>query len=89
MKARRSGRLWVVYAPLLLNIVPAVAINYLWLFPRNGVSGWNETTIGFVATNAGFVLTYITGVGLARRRPKEPDGPSVDETRLSMRRPWE
>ncbi len=76
MGASRSRRRWIIYVPLLLNVVPSVAVNYLWLFPKNGVSGWNETTIGFVATNVGFVLTYLAGVGLAKRRSNGTDGPS-------------
>ncbi len=68
MKSNRLWRGWIVYLPLLLNVVPGAAVNYFWLFPKNGVSGWNETTIGYVGTTIGFIITYIAGVSIAKSR---------------------
>jgi hypothetical protein len=53
--------------PLVLYVVPTVAIGYGYVIPKNGIDGWNELTIGFAGAIAGAVVTYLIGVRQARR----------------------
>lgn len=56
------------YLPLLLHLIPTLAIGYLLVIPRSCIAGVNELTIGFAAANLGFVLAYIGGVRLALKK---------------------
>ncbi len=55
------------YIPLALHLIPTLAIGYLIVIPQSCIAGMNELTIGFAAANAGFVLSYVAGVRLARK----------------------
>ncbi|HEY8121200.1 MAG TPA: hypothetical protein VII78_07775 [Myxococcota bacterium] len=64
--ARRSAP----YVPLLVHLLPTLAIGYLVVIPRSCIAGVNELTLGFAAANAGFALSYVAGVRLAARRAR-------------------
>lgn len=57
-----------IYAPLLLHLVPTIAIGFGFVIPRSCIAGVNELTLGFAAANAGFVASYVAGIRLAARR---------------------
>jgi hypothetical protein len=44
--------------------VPTLVIGYGFVIPQSCIAGWNELTLGFAATVAGAVATYLAGVGL-------------------------
>jgi hypothetical protein len=58
----------LVYAPLLAHVAPTLVIGYGLVIPNSPIAGLNEYTIGFAATVAGFVPTYLAGVRIARRQ---------------------
>ncbi len=58
----------LAYAPLLAHVVPTLAIGYGLVIPNSPIAGFNEYTIGFVATVAGFVPVYLAGVRIGRRQ---------------------
>ena len=55
----------LVYAPLLAHIAPTLLVGYGLVIPNSPIAGFNEYTIGFAVTVAGFVPAYLAGV---RRR---------------------
>jgi hypothetical protein len=69
MKATTKPR-WggLIYLPLLMHLVPTLAIGFGFVIPKSCIAGMNELTIGFGAANLGFVLSYVAGVRLAQRR---------------------
>lgn len=58
----------MVYAPLVLHLIPTLGIGYLVVIPQSCIAGVNELTIGFAAANLGFALSYVAGVRLAAKR---------------------
>jgi hypothetical protein len=60
--------LLLTYAPLLAHIVPTLVIGFGLVIPNSPIAGFNEYTIGFAATVAGFVPAYLVGVRIARRQ---------------------
>lgn len=48
--------------PLLGFVVPTLVIGFVWVIPGSPIEGWNEYTVGFVATVAGACVTYVTGL---------------------------
>ena len=58
----------LVYAPLLAHIAPTLLVGYGLVIPNSPIAGFNEYTIGFAATVAGFVPAYLAGVRIARRQ---------------------
>lgn len=57
-----------LYLPLVLHLIPTLAIGYLFVIPQSCIARVNQLTIGFAAANLGFVLAYIAGVRLALKR---------------------
>jgi recombinational DNA repair protein RecT len=57
----------MVYLPLVLNLIPTLAIGYLIVIPQSCIAGVNALTIGFAMANLGFVLSYVGGIQLAQR----------------------
>ena len=57
-----------LYLPLVFHLIPTLGIGYLVVIPQSCIAGINELTIGFAAANLGFVLSYIGGISLARKR---------------------
>ena len=57
-----------LYLPLVFHLIPTLGIGYLVVIPQSCIAGINELTIGFGAANIGFVLSYIGGIALARKR---------------------
>ncbi len=55
------------YIPLVLHLTPTLGIGYFMVIPQSCIAGINELTIGFAATNLGFILTYVAGVRLTRK----------------------
>ena len=43
-------------------------IGFGLVIPNSPIAGFNQYTIGFVATVAGFVPAYLAGVRIARRQ---------------------
>lgn len=60
-------RPWTALVPLALHIVPTGVIGFGFVIPNSCIAGINELTVGFAATNLGFVLTYLAGLRLARK----------------------
>lgn len=58
----------LVYAPLLLHVLPTLAIGLGIVIPGSCIAGVNQFTIGFAAAVLGFVPAYVAGVLLAQRR---------------------
>jgi hypothetical protein len=58
----------LVYAPLLLHVLPILAIGLGIVIPGSCIAGVNRLTIGFMAAVLGFVPAYTAGVLLAQRR---------------------
>ena len=58
----------LVFAPLLLHVLPALAIGLGIVIPGSCIAGVNQLTIGFRATVLGFIPAYVAGVLLAQRR---------------------
>jgi hypothetical protein len=58
----------MTYLPLALHLIPTLAIGYFIVIPQSCIAGINELTIGFAATNLGFVMSYIGGVRMARNQ---------------------
>jgi hypothetical protein len=56
-----------IYLPLILHLIPTLGIGYFIVIPQSCIAGINELTIGFAAANLGFALSYVAGVGLARK----------------------
>lgn len=54
-------------APLLGFVVPTLLIGFGWVIPGSPIEGWNEYTIGFLATVAGACLTYVSGLAMVLR----------------------
>jgi hypothetical protein len=52
----------------LAHVVPTLAIGYGLVIPNSPIAGFNEYTIGFAVTVAGFVPAYLAGVRIARRQ---------------------
>jgi hypothetical protein len=63
-----SRRALALYAPLMLHLVPTLAIGFGFVIPRSCIAGVNELTLGFAAANAGFVASYLAGMRLAARQ---------------------
>jgi hypothetical protein len=38
-----------------------------FVIPQSCIAGWNELTLGFVATAVGAVATYLAGIGVVLR----------------------
>lgn len=55
------------YLPLALHLIPTLGVGYFIVIPQSCIAGVNELTIGFAAANLGFVLSYLAGLGLARK----------------------
>lgn len=58
----------LVYAPLLLPVLPTLAIGLSIAIPGSCIAGVNRLTIGFMATVLGFIPAYVAVVLLAQRR---------------------
>lgn len=58
----------LAYAPLLLHVIPTLAIGFGIVIPRSCIAGVNQLTIGFAATVLGFIPAYVAGVRLAQRK---------------------
>jgi predicted membrane protein len=58
----------LVYAPLVLHILPTLAIGLGIVIPGSCIAGVNQLTIGFAAAVPGFIPAYVVGVLLAQRR---------------------
>ena len=58
----------LVYAPLLLHVLPTLAIGIGIVIPRSCIGGVNQLTIGFMAAVLGFIPAYVAGVLLAQGR---------------------
>ena len=58
----------LAYAPLLAHVVSTLAMGFGLVIPNSPIAGFNEYTIGFAATVAGFVPAYLVGVRIARRQ---------------------
>lgn len=58
----------LVYAPLLLHVLPTLAIGLGIVIPGSCIAGVNRLTIGFVAAVLAFIPAYVAGVLLAQRR---------------------
>ena len=58
----------LVYAPLLLHVLPTLAIGLGIIIPGSCIAGVNQLTIGFAAAVLGFIPAYVAGVLLAQRR---------------------
>ena len=58
---------YALYLPLVLHLIPTLAIGYLVVIPQSCIAGVNELTIGFAAANLGFVLSYVAGVRIAAK----------------------
>ncbi len=63
-----SPRRFSLYLPLVLHLIPTLAIGYFIVIPQSCIAGVNELTIGFAAANLGFVLSYVAGVRLALKK---------------------
>ncbi len=63
-----SPRSFSLYLPLVLHLIPTLAIGYFVVIPQSCIAGVNELTIGFAAANLGFVLAYLADVKLALKR---------------------
>jgi hypothetical protein len=57
---------WFVYLPLIAHIIPTLIIGYGFVIPQSCIAGINAQTIGFAITVAGFIVTYIAGMRIAR-----------------------
>ncbi len=64
-RARRN--LVRLYLPLVLFVVPTVAIGFGVLIPRSCNAGMNELTFGFGSTVFFAALTYVMGIRAALR----------------------
>jgi hypothetical protein len=58
----------LAYAPLLAHVIPTFVIGFGLVIPNSPIAGFNQYTIGFVATVAGFVPAYLAGIRIARRQ---------------------
>ena len=58
----------LAYAPLLAHVIPTLGIGFSLVIPDSPIAGFNQYTIGFAATVAGFVPAYLAGVRIARRQ---------------------
>lgn len=58
--------------PLAGFVIPTLAIGFGVVIPRSCIAGWNELTLGFAATVAGAVATYLGGVALVARDLRPP-----------------
>lgn len=58
----------LVYAPLLLHVLPTLAIGLGIAIPGSCIAGVNRLTVGFIATVLGFIPAYVAGVQLSQRR---------------------
>ncbi|MBA1140206.1 hypothetical protein [Mesorhizobium neociceri] len=58
----------LVFAPLLLHVLPTLAIGLGIVIPGNCIAGINRLTVGFMATVLGFIPAYVAGVLVAQRR---------------------
>jgi hypothetical protein len=58
----------LVYAPLLLHVLPTLVIGLGIIIPGSCIAGVNQFTIGFAAAVLGFVPAYVAGVLLEQRR---------------------
>jgi len=50
------------FYPLLLFVVPTLVMGYGVVLPRNGITGFNEITMGFASALIGACFAYISGV---------------------------
>jgi hypothetical protein len=50
------------FYPLLLFVVPTLVMGYGVVLPRNGITGFNEITLGFASALVGACFAYISGV---------------------------
>jgi SAM-dependent methyltransferase len=50
------------FYPLLLFVVPTLVMGYGVVLPRNGITGFNEITMGFASALVGACFAYISGV---------------------------
>ena len=53
--------------PLLGFLAPTLIIGFGWVIPGSPIEGWNQYTVGFVATVAGAGLTYVSGLVMVLR----------------------
>lgn len=68
MSAPRPRSSAALYLPLLMHLVPTLGIGFFVVIPASCIAGVNELTIGFAAANAGFALSYLAGIRLARKQ---------------------
>ncbi len=61
----RGARRMAIYVPLLAHVLPTLIVAYTFVIPGTCIAGWNQFTIGFAAANAGFVLSYVSGIRMA------------------------
>ncbi|HXI58227.1 MAG TPA: hypothetical protein VNO55_19305 [Polyangia bacterium] len=54
-----------LYLPLILFVVPTVAIGFGVLIPRSCIAGVNELTFGFGSTVFFACVTYVMGIRAA------------------------
>ena len=59
-----GGARWL---PLVLHVVPSAIIGFVIVIPGSCIGGFNEHSVGFALTLAGFVPAYAAGLKLARR----------------------
>jgi hypothetical protein len=62
---RRVARLSL---PLVLFVVPTVAIGFGVLIPNSCIAGWNQLSLGFGSTVFFACVTYVLGVRAALKR---------------------
>ena len=55
--------------PLIIFVVPTVAIGYGFVIPNSSIAGVNELTIGFGTTVLGACLTYLAGIQVVMKDP--------------------
>jgi len=67
-KPELTFRHWL---PLLGFVVPTAGIGYGIVIPRSCIAGVNELTIGFGISIVGACLTYLAGIRLALRGPRD------------------
>jgi hypothetical protein len=57
--------------PLLGFAVPTTVIGYGIVIPRSCIAGVNDLTIGFGISLVGACVTYLAGIRLALREPRD------------------
>ena len=59
------------FAPLLVHVLPTLAIGFGIVIPNSPIAGWNVYSVGFLTAVLGFIPAYLAGIGLARRVPRQ------------------